>query len=52
MEKVNRVSPMLSEDATTRYKEFHQRFPNLVNRIPLNYLASYILYWNNQKFFK
>ena len=27
---------------TTRYQAFLQRFPNLVNRIPLNYLASYI----------
>jgi len=33
---------MLAEDAKTRYEEFHNRFPNLVNRIPLNYLASYI----------
>jgi len=42
IEKVNRVSPMLSEDAKTRYLEFFKRFPNLANRIPLNYLASYI----------
>jgi len=42
MEKVNRISPMLAEDAKTRYLEFFKRFPNLVNRIPLNYLASYI----------
>lgn len=42
MEKVNRISPMLAEDAKTRYAEFHNRFPTLVNRIPLNYLASYI----------
>ncbi|WP_299365917.1 Crp/Fnr family transcriptional regulator [Winogradskyella sp.] len=42
MEKVNRISPMLAENAKTRYIEFHKRFPNLVNRIPLNYLASYI----------
>ena len=42
MEKVQRISPMLSEDAKTRYLEFHKRFPSLVNRIPLNYLASYI----------
>ncbi|MBV6646539.1 MAG: Crp/Fnr family transcriptional regulator [Cyclobacteriaceae bacterium] len=42
MEKVNRISPMLGEDAKTRYLEFHKRFPSLSNRIPLNYLASYI----------
>ena len=42
MEKVNRISPMLAEDAKTRYIEFHKRFPTLANRIPLNYLASYI----------
>lgn len=42
IEKVNRISPMLAEDAKTRYIEFHDRFPSLVNRIPLNYLASYI----------
>ena len=42
MEKVNRISPMLAEDAKTRYLEFFKRFPSLSNRIPLNYLASYI----------
>lgn len=42
IEKVNRISPMLAEDAKTRYIEFFKRFPNLANRIPLNYLASYI----------
>lgn len=42
MEKINRISPMLAEDAKTRYLEFHKRFPTFVNRIPLNYLASYI----------
>ncbi|UOB17446.1 Crp/Fnr family transcriptional regulator [Abyssalbus ytuae] len=40
--KINRISPMLAEDAKTRYLEFYKRFPGLVNRIPLNYLASYI----------
>ncbi len=42
MEKVNRISPMLAEDAKTRYLAFFDRFPSLANRIPLNYLASYI----------
>ncbi len=42
LEKVHRISPMLSEDAKTRYLEFYNRFPKLANRIPLNYLASCI----------
>lgn len=42
LEKVNRISPMMGEDAKTRYLEFVNRWPGLANRIPLNYLASYI----------
>lgn len=42
LEKVNRISPMLAEDATTRYKNFLNKYPNLANRIPLSFLASYI----------
>ena len=42
MEKVNRISPMLAEDAKIRYLAFFDRFPSLANRIPLHYLASYI----------
>ncbi|RUT67929.1 Crp/Fnr family transcriptional regulator [Flavobacterium cupreum] len=42
IEKVNKLSPMLSEDATTRYQEFLDKFPTLANRIPLSYLASYL----------
>lgn len=42
IEKVNRIGPMLAEDAKTRYLEFFKRFPYLANRIPINYLASYI----------
>lgn len=42
IEKFNKTSLMLAEDATTRYLNFHNRFPKLVNRIPLHYLASYI----------
>ena len=33
---------MLAENAKTRYLAFYERFPTLANRIPLNYLASYI----------
>ncbi|GCC53709.1 Crp/Fnr family transcriptional regulator [Chryseotalea sanaruensis] len=42
LDKVNRISPMLAEDATTRYKKFLDQFPKLALRIPLSYLASYL----------
>ncbi len=42
IEKVNKLSPMLSENATTRYLNFLEKFPKLANRIPLSYLASYL----------
>lgn len=42
LQKVERVSPLVSEDATTRYLSFFEKFPKLVNRIPLIYLASYL----------
>ncbi|MEO0896940.1 MAG: Crp/Fnr family transcriptional regulator [Bacteroidota bacterium] len=42
IEKFNKTSLMMAEDATTRYLNFQNRFPSLVNRIPLQYLASYI----------
>jgi CRP-like cAMP-binding protein len=35
-------SPLVSEDATTRYLSFIKAFPNLINRIPLSYVASYL----------
>lgn len=41
-EKYRRISPMLTEDAKTRYLAFQERFPTLINRIPLHYIASYI----------
>lgn len=41
-EKINKISPMMSEDATERYLSFFEKFPNLANRIPLSYLASYL----------
>jgi CRP-like cAMP-binding protein len=40
--KVERRSPLISEDATTRYLAFMDKYPHLVNRIPLSYLASYL----------
>lgn len=42
IEKVNKLSPMLDENATTRYLNFLEKFPNLANRVPLSYLASYL----------
>jgi CRP-like cAMP-binding protein len=41
-EKVNKISPMLSQDATERYHNFFTKFPGMANRIPLSYLASYL----------
>ena len=41
-EKINKISPMMNEDATERYLSFFEKFPTLVNRIPLSYLASYL----------
>lgn len=40
--KLQRVSPLIAQDATTRYLEFLQKYPTLVNRIPLSYIASYL----------
>lgn len=41
-EKVNKISHMMTEDATERYLNFLTNFPNLANRVPLSYLASYL----------
>jgi CRP-like cAMP-binding protein len=41
-EKVARISLMMPQDAATRYQSFLENFPNLANRIPLQYIASYI----------
>ncbi|WDF46068.1 Crp/Fnr family transcriptional regulator [Chryseobacterium sp. KACC 21268] len=38
----SRKSPVISEDATTRYLEFMNNHPSLINRIPLTYIASYL----------
>jgi len=42
MEKLDRRSSLVSEDATTRYLAFLQKFPTLSNRVPLSYIASYL----------
>ena len=41
-EKLERRSPLVSQDATTRYLEFMENFPMLTNRIPLSFIASYL----------
>jgi len=41
-DKVNRISPMMAEDAKERYLSFLEKFPSLANRVPLSYLASYL----------
>jgi CRP-like cAMP-binding protein len=38
----SRKNPVISQDATTRYLNFLQNYPLLVNRIPLAYIASYL----------
>ncbi len=42
LQKIERISPLVAEDATTRYLRFMERYPTLTNRIPLSYLASYL----------
>jgi hypothetical protein len=42
MEKVKRISSMLGEDGKTRYQNFLEKFPNMINRIPLALIASYL----------
>jgi len=42
MVAMERRSPLVSEDATTRYLSFIETFPALLNRIPLSYVASYL----------
>lgn len=41
-DKVNKISPMMAEDAKERYLSFLEKFPQLATRIPLSYLASYL----------
>lgn len=38
----NRKNPVVSQNATTRYLEFMENFPNLINRVPLSYIASFL----------
>ena len=41
-QKVERLSALVSEDGSTRYLNFLELYPKLVNRIPLSYIASYL----------
>jgi|SRR5690554_1792969 CRP-like cAMP-binding protein len=41
-EKITRRSELISQDGTERYLDFIQKFPTLVNRVPLSYIASYL----------
>lgn len=41
-EKLERRSELVSQDATTRYLDFMEKFPTLVNRVPLSFIASYL----------
>jgi CRP-like cAMP-binding protein len=41
-EKIRRRSELVSQNATTRYLDFIEKFPALVNRVPLSYIASYL----------
>lgn len=42
IEKLGRKAPLIEQDATTRYLTFLEKFPQLANRVPLSYLASYL----------
>jgi len=42
LKTIERRSPLVSEDASTRYLLFFEYFPGLVNRIPLSHIASYL----------
>ena len=42
LQKVERISSIVAQDSTTSYLTFLQKYPNLANRIPLSYLASYL----------
>lgn len=42
LKTIERRSPLVSEDATTRYLSFIEHFPGLVNRVPLSHIASYL----------
>ena len=42
IESIEKRSPLVAENGTTRYLSFLEKYPNLVNRVPLSYVASYL----------
>lgn len=42
MYQKSRKGPVISQNASTRYLEFMDNYPSLINRIPLSYIASYL----------
>ncbi|WP_224994468.1 Crp/Fnr family transcriptional regulator [Cesiribacter sp. SM1] len=42
MYQKSRKGPVISQNATTRYLEFMNNHPSLLNRVPLAYIASYL----------
>lgn len=42
LKTIERRSPLVSENATTRYLSFIEQFPGLLNRVPLSHIASYL----------
>jgi CRP-like cAMP-binding protein len=42
VQKLRKRSPMIEQDAKTRYLTFLEDFPKVANRVPLSYLASYL----------
>lgn len=42
LKTIERRSPLVSEDATTRYLSFNAYYPSLINRVPLSHVASYL----------
>jgi CRP-like cAMP-binding protein len=42
MYQKSRKNPVISQDATSRYSEFLQNYPGLINSVPLSYVASYL----------
>ena len=42
LKAIERRSPLVSEDAATRYQSFISQFPGLINRVPLSHVASYL----------
>ncbi|WP_210521970.1 Crp/Fnr family transcriptional regulator [Hymenobacter terricola] len=40
--KMERVLPLVAQDATARYRSFLLTYPHLANRVPLAYVAAYL----------